>query len=106
MFHARGYTDAPLTRPMRSRFWSTAATTSRSTETTSTTGAWLNEAMKMSGGSVLSMVSGATLVGCTGFQGFSPAISWAMYRRGPGGPGSRGGGGGVGVPDTGGVGGL
>src|SRR6478672_8868357 len=35
---------------MRSRFWSRAATTSNSTETTSTTGAWINGVMKLSAG--------------------------------------------------------
>src|SRR6476469_6235816 len=48
---------------MRSRFWSRAATTSNSTETTSTTGAWMNGVMKLSGGSVLSMVFGRHATG-------------------------------------------
>ncbi|SKX64246.1 Uncharacterised protein [Mycobacteroides abscessus subsp. abscessus] len=59
--------------PMRSRSWSVAATTARSTDTTSTTGALMSGETNASTPSTDSSSLSVTDVGLTGFHGLSPA---------------------------------
>ena len=88
MFQTSGYTEAPVTKPTRSRSLSMEATTDKSTLTTSTTGTsprFSNRpdrpAAVSPGSSAAITASASTVDSTTVLNGFSPAAPWAAYNR-------------------------
>ena len=69
--------DAPLITPTRLSSESIEATTFRSTQITSTTGALRTGSISRGGAGVRSMVAASTLVGSMVFHGLSPTCTCA-----------------------------